>query len=108
MYEEFLNEEDSWKGKVVQYTDLRQVITTYRQGNLCGDIFKDIHAGSNKKLFAAGRFSSKTTWMARYLHSAVAMVAFLWAGNMALDGDMQTGDFVALMGTIFKFDQQMR
>ena len=106
MYGDYLDEEDAWKKKVAQYTELRQVITTYRQGVTCGNIFKDTHIKSNKKFFAAGRFSSVTGFAARYLHTVIAMLAFCVAGQLAIDGAMQPGDFIALMGTIFKFDAQ--
>jgi len=67
------------------------VIATYRMGNGCGDIFK-----------------VQTDWCARFSHSAVAFVAFILCGRLAIEGSMKIGDFVGLMATIFKFDGQMR
>jgi len=93
---------------VVMYADLRQVIMTYRQGNTCGDIFKETHAESNKQAYAATYYQVQTDWMARGIHTVFTIAAFVIAGKMAIDHTIETGEFVALILTVFKFDVQMR
>jgi len=108
--------EDAWKGKVASYAELRQVITTYREGEKCGDIFSTTHTQSNANLKASSEYQSNTDWAARYLHNAVAMGAFVLAAQLGVDylkdpmnaEEFRSGTFVAIMGTIFRFDGQMR
>lgn len=107
-YQTYMDEEDKWKEKVVTYAELRQVIAAYRMGNVCGDIFKETHKTCNGTLYEATHTQVQTDWLARASHSLVAIVAFILAGRLAIAGDIKVGDFVGLMGTIFKFDTQMR
>ena len=62
-----------------------QVIMTYRQGNTCGDIFKETHAESNKQAYAATYYQVQTDWMARGIHTVFTIAAFVIAGKMAID-----------------------
>jgi len=107
-FQMYMDEEQDWKNAVVEFCDLRGLVTTYQQGKRMAMEFKDIHQEANRELFLTAQFQNGTARMAKVLHGLLAMVAYLVAGNLVCTRQIKTGDFVALMTTLWKFDAQVR
>lgn len=102
--------DDDWKTTLVDISDARELVTMFRASPLVLPKIQEVIATANKTLWQSDRYQTDTAKILRAVHSLFIVACFctgleLFLNNPASFG---AGNFVALMGTIFKFDGVVR
>jgi ABC-type multidrug transport system fused ATPase/permease subunit len=99
--------EDEWKKKLLDIAGARSVVTTFKASPIIvPGISKEIGM-ANKSLWQSDRYASDTQKILKAFHSLFIVLCFVGGAELWLENNadnFKTGNFVALMATIFKFD----
>jgi len=106
-FKSYMEEEVLWKEAIFEATDLRTCITTYRAGAEVTGLFTETHERSSKANWQQGTNFMRTQWMVKWFHSIIVFVVFVLIIEKVVSGDVKVGSFAVLMGTLFKFDNQV-
>ena len=85
----FMEEEVLWKETILEATDLRTCITTYRAGAEVTGLFTETHQRSNKANWQQGTNFMRTQWMVKWFHSIIVFVVFVLIVEKAVSGDVK-------------------
>jgi len=109
MCQEWHDDEDKWKHTLMEFSQRRPCITAYRQSQPCGVVFKGKHGTFNKTNLEWRYYLMTTDMYNSYAATIVVVFTYILIGRQVLegDGDVKKGDFVVLIGTLFRFDAQI-
>jgi len=101
-----IEKEDDWKSKLLEIAYARQVVTSFKASPIIVPLISKEIGGANKSLWQSDRYASDTQKILKVFHSLFIVLCFLGGGELWRDDptSFKTGNFVALMATIFKFD----
>jgi len=104
LHDKYMDTEHAWKTRLAEWVQNRLLITQYRWGDKLADDFKGIHKTCNGARFTSDYYKLTTANYVRLCHALVMLGAFVLGGRLTIDGQLNIGQFVALMGTTFKYD----
>jgi len=99
--------DDEVQRSLTDVCDMRDLVTMYKaSGQIIPEFAKNI-GGHNKSLWQADRYASDTAKIFKALHAIFILACFIGGGELHHDdpSNFKVGNFVALMGIIFKYDK---
>lgn len=95
--------DDRWCSFMIQISNLRHLITTYRRGHIVTAEFATVASEHIKADWTATMYSTDVGWLANSIPNVIASVLLFVAGQAYFDGRLGLGFFVTLIDTTNSF-----
>ena len=95
--------DDRWCSFMIQVSNLRHLITTYRRGHIVTDEFRQVASEHIKADWVATMYSNDVSWLANSIPNVIASVLLFVAGQAFFEGRLELGFFVTLIDTCNSF-----